>query len=163
MVQDGIYLVVPISNWSPTLVLDVPYIGDGGEPHKPKAIQQFPAHSGPNQKWEVTNQGNDEFTIVSVWSGLALDVPGGYPIQHLLIQQYPLHGGPNQRWKFESIGIDALSGQPQAKYQVISVATGLALDIPANGISQPGTLLQQYPRHTPADTGWNQHFRLFTP
>lgn len=55
------------------LTLDVP----GGSSADGVLIQQFVFHGGPNQRFQLARVGDGFFTITSVATGKALDVPGG--------------------------------------------------------------------------------------
>lgn len=75
------------------------------------------------------------YRVISVNSGLALDVYGVSKAGGAIIQQWPYWGSPNQVWNFVAVG--------DGSYQIISVNSGLCLDV--YGISKdPGAKLQQW-------------------
>jgi hypothetical protein len=161
--DDGVYIIQPMTGYHIGLALDVPSVGlpppagwgDG------VVIQQWILHQGINQQWQITNDrtGTDHYTIVSAYSKKALDVPWGLPRSSqpgLQIQQFEPHGGPNQLWHFETF--PAVSGAAtRPEHHIISnKASGLVLDIPYGWI-QIGVNLQQYTRRG----GWNQRWVLW--
>lgn len=157
MVSDGIYVIQPLPAYHAGLALDVPSAG----PNPPASwgnqvvIQQWILHQGPNQKWEISNDGFGYYTIVSAYSNKALDVPWGLP-QPQPIQQYQLHGLDNQLWGLETFPEAGGSASRPEHHIISNKASGLVLDIPSGSL-QVGVQLQQYPRHG----GWNQRFVLW--
>jgi hypothetical protein len=97
----GYEIVTSLSSGNGTIVLDVP-----GFSTSQIQIQQFPENGGLNQQWTITpvasTDGNSQYEIVSVNSGLVLDVLGGSISSGTHIQQFPVHGGANQQWEFQA-------------------------------------------------------------
>jgi hypothetical protein len=89
-----------------------------------------------------------EFEIVSVNSGLVLDVPRFLPTPGVLIQQWPANGGTNQQWT-----IHRHAGFPIFGYEIVSVNSVLVLDVQSRSAT-PGALIQQWP----ATGGTNQQW-----
>lgn len=102
-------------------------------------VQQYPCHTGPNQRWiflpDAVNSPS-YYTVVNEWSGKCLDVRGASPSPGAAIQQYGCHGGTNQRWHL--MPVTAGSGNGQIK----SDSSGLCIDVPYASYSVVG--LQQY-------------------
>ena len=59
-----------------------------------------PSTAAPISNGELADVGNGFFTIVSLATGRALDIPGGVPTALVAVQQFRLHGGTNQQWRF---------------------------------------------------------------
>src|SRR5215471_5136120 len=73
------------------------------------------------------------YVIVSVNSGLVLDVPAWSTQPGTLMQQWPENDGANQLWTITANGAGT--------YAIVSVNSGLVLDVPAFS-TDPGTLIQ---------------------
>jgi hypothetical protein len=89
-----------------------------------------------------------EFEIISVNSGLVLDVPAFSTEPGVLIQQWTENGGANQQWT-----IHRPAGFPTG-YEIVSVNSGLVLDVPAFS-TEPGVLIQQWTENGGANQQWN--------
>ena len=89
---------------------------------------------------------NQIYEIVSVQSGLALDVYGISLAGGAPIQIWPYWGGANQQWRLVP-GIGNNVG-------IVNIHSGMALDIPW-GNSAPGTPLQQYGWWNGPMQNWN--------
>ncbi|MDR0500677.1 MAG: RICIN domain-containing protein [Coriobacteriales bacterium] len=61
-------------------------------------LNLWQAHVGPNQRFRMIYVGNGYYNIVSVGSGLYLDVSGGLAFAGAKVIQWPKTGGNNQMW-----------------------------------------------------------------
>ena len=99
-------------------------------------VQQWDFGGSPNQTWDVVDQGDGVFSIVSQGSGKALDVANHNAADGANIQQFRFHNGDNQLWRLERVG--------GGFYQVISVSSGKCLDVDAGQINENGANVQQW-------------------
>ena len=102
-------------------------------------VDQWPYNSGSNQKWKVTQAGNNQYQITSVLSGLALDDYGwaAEGASGAKVDTWTITGAANQRWWIQS------STSGGSWYKIINVYSGMAIDpgyTKANGAS-----VLQYP------------------
>jgi hypothetical protein len=86
-----------------------------------------------------------EFEIVSVNSGLVLDVQSRSATPGALIQQWPATGGTNQQW--------TTKGKDPTTYEIVSVNSGLVLDVPRFS-THPGENIQQWTENGGANQQW---------
>lgn len=82
---------------------------------------QWTVNGGNNQKWQLTNLGNNVVQLVCVASNKALEVPGSSTTAGTIVDQWDVNGGNNQHWKMVSVG----SGY----YELINVTSNMALDV----------------------------------
>jgi hypothetical protein len=148
-----IYSVTPEpinSGWTYTIIaknsgkaLDVA----GASTENGANVLQWTNGYSSNQKWVVTDLGNNEWSIVSANSGKSLDVEGGSNDNGANILQWDWHGGNNQRWYIES--------SKDGFYYIKSVQYGKHIDI-QDGSADNGAnvLLWEY------TGGDNQRFRF---
>jgi hypothetical protein len=95
---------------------------------------QWSATGGTNQKWTLTNLGNNYVELVNGTSGYALDVSGASQASGAAVIQWPYHSGANQIWKVVSKG--------NGSYELLNQNSGLALSVPGLSTSN-GTQLDQ--------------------
>jgi hypothetical protein len=95
---------------------------------------QWSATGGTNQKWTLTNLGNNYVELVNGTSGYALDVSGASQASGAAVIQWPYHSGANQIWKVVSKG--------NGLYELLNQNSGLALSVPGLSTSN-GTNLDQ--------------------
>jgi hypothetical protein len=136
LIANGTYT---ITNNNSGLVVDVP--GWSGTPGTD--IDQWTSNGGGNQKWQLTNLGNNYVELVNASSGLALEVQGSSRANGASIDQSPYSGGENQIWQVVSEG--------SGSYELVNENSGLVLDVPGRSGST-GTLLDQWS----ANGGTNQ-------
>jgi len=98
-------------------------------------MDQWTVNGGNNQKWQLTNEGNNVVQLVNVASAKALDVPNNSTTAGTDIDQWDVNGGNNQRWTVVSKG----SGY----YELINVNSGMALDV-VGASKTAGALIDQY-------------------
>jgi outer membrane protein assembly factor BamB len=101
-----------------------------------KVMNQWPANGGSNQKWVLTNLGNNIVSLVNVSSGQSMEVTGGSKANSALVDQNPYKGNSWQQWKVISLG----SGY----YELTNVNSGLALDNDGRSLTE-GDSIDQYP------------------
>jgi hypothetical protein len=130
-------------------VLDVP----GFSPN-PVQVQQYEFNQGrwqTNQLWQVIPVEGEFVKIVSVSSGLVLDVPGGSSEDYIPIQQHRYNGGHNQHW--------LLAPVEDNYFRIISRATGKVLDVPESS-EESGVGIIQF---TSQPRQHNQQWALIHP
>jgi len=88
-----------------------------------------------------------EFEIVSVNSGLVLDVPRFSTEPGEKIQQWTKNDGANQQWT-----IHHHAGFPTG-YEIVSVNSGLVLHVPRSS-TEPGEKIQQWTENGGANQQW---------
>jgi len=116
LIANGNYV---LSNYQTGLILD--------DTQASKTAGNFmcmwPANSGSNQVWTVTNLGNNYIYLSNAYSGLALDVYQGSTSPGAKIDQWYWSNFSNQIWKVVSTG--------NGNYELINQHSGLALGVPA--------------------------------
>jgi hypothetical protein len=119
-------------------------------------VIQFTYHDGTNQLWYFKTvglvNGQEAYQIVNVNSGKVLDVNDGSTASGALIQQWEPTGGANQEWYLNPVGLINW----QECYQIISVNSGLAVDVNGGSV-EDGATIQQW---TPS-AGANQQWFLY--
>ncbi|MET0331260.1 MAG: RICIN domain-containing protein [Dyella sp.] len=87
----------------------------------PGALWQWSSGAGnTNQQWQIVSQGNGQYALISLSSGLALD-DGESSDNGALAMQTPLTANnPDQLWSLISVG--------GGYYQLVNAASGKALD-----------------------------------
>jgi hypothetical protein len=110
-------------------------------------IDQYDSNGQNNQKWELTNLGNNYVELISVNSGMALEVNGNSKTTGVAnIDQWPYNGGNNQRWQVVSEG--------GGYYELVNENSGDALDVPGDSKTQ-GADLDQWPPSDTANQLWS--------
>lgn len=99
-------------------------------------VQQWDFAGAPNQTWDVIDQGNGVFSIMSQGSGKALDVANHDGSDGANIQQFRFSNAENQLWRLERIG--------GGFYQIVSVSSGKCLDVDAARVNENGANVQQW-------------------
>ena len=119
VVEQGTYSIVNFASGKALDVSGVSY-SDGANVH------QWAYGGGANQKWVITNVGNNKYEIVSLHSGKCLDADSGSTNVH----QWSCFGNDNQRWFIELLS----SGQ----YAIKSANGQEALEV-ENGSTDNGS------------------------
>jgi hypothetical protein len=128
LISNGTYTIVGQNSG---MALDDP----GSSTANGTKMEQWTVNGGSNQKWQLTNEGNNVVELVNVASAKALDVPNNSTTAGTDIDQWSLSGGNNQRWTVVSKG----SGY----YELVNVNSGMALDV--TGASKTaGALIDQW-------------------
>ena len=109
-------------------------------------MEQYPANGGSNQKWVLTNLGNNVVTLVNGASGLALDVVGASKTNSAMVDQNTPNGSPSQQWQITSVG--------GGFYKVTNVNSGQALDDDGQSKSAKRDI-DQYPYYGNAWQQWS--------
>lgn len=140
LIPNGTYT---LTNRYSGLVIDDP----GFSTKQNMVMAQWTANGGSNQKWVLTNLGNNIVSLVNASSGQSLEVTGGSKANSALVDQYPYHGNTWQQWQI--IAVDG------GYYELLNVNSSLALD--NDGQSKTaGAKIDQYPHHA---NSWQQwHF-----
>ncbi|HEY0759891.1 MAG TPA: RICIN domain-containing protein [Acidisarcina sp.] len=97
-------------------------------------MDQWTVNGGNNQKWKLTNLGNNYVSLINVASGYAMDVNSASKTAGALVDQWPYSGGTNQIWKVVSMG----SGY----YELISENSNMALDVRGYSTANGGAIDQ---------------------
>ena len=139
LIPNGTY---NITNRYSGLVIDDP----GFSKTQGKVLVQWGVNGGSNQKWVLTNLGNNVVSLVNASSGQALEVTGGSKGNSALVDQYPYNGNPWQQWKIVSAG--------GSSFELINVNSGEALDDDRQS-KTAGTDIDQYPYHGNAWQQWS--------
>ncbi|BDI29940.1 hypothetical protein CCAX7_19910 [Capsulimonas corticalis] len=118
-----------ITNQSTGLAID-----NGSTSTQGAKVVQWGLNGGNSQKWIFTQNSDNSWNIVSVYSGQALDDPGASKTNGTQMDQWGVNGGSNQKW-----WVDV---QSDGSYKIWNVASGLALD--NDNLSANGTPLIQW-------------------
>ncbi len=129
LIPNGTYV---ITNRYSSMVIDDP----GASNTQGKVMNQWPANGGNNQKWILTNLGNNIVSLVNVSSSQAMEVAGGSKANSASVDQAPYQGNAWQQWRVISLG----SGY----YELTNVNSGLALDNYQRSVRE-GDSIDQYP------------------
>jgi hypothetical protein len=127
LIANGTYV---IANNHSELVLD----DTGWSTQQGTNMDQWSPTGGNNQKWTLTNLGNNYVELLNATSGLALDISGASTASGAAVIQWPYHSGSNQIWKVVSKG--------NGLYELLNQNSGLALSVPRSSTSN-GTDLDQ--------------------
>ena len=127
LIANGSYV---IANNQSELLLD----DTGWSTQQGTNMDQWPATGGNNQKWTLTNLGNNYVELVNAASGFAVDISGASSASGASVIQWPYHSGSNQIWKVVSKG--------NGLYELLNQNSGLALSVPGSSTSN-GTALDQ--------------------
>lgn len=128
LIANGTYI---LTNENSGLVVDDP----GYSTTEGTYIDQWSSGGGNNQKWTLTNLGNNYVELINATSGYALEVYGQSTANSAKIDQWPYHSGTNQIWKVVSAG--------GGYYELLNENSGLALEVPSFSKTN-GTDLDQY-------------------
>ncbi len=139
LIPNGTYT---ITNKNSGMVVDV----TGASKSEGTYIDQWPSTGGSNQKWQLTNLGNNYVELVNVNSGLALEVYGASQATGGKIDQWPYDSGKNQIWQVVSEG--------NGYYELINENSGLALEVPSFSTTE-GTDLDQWTAKGGANQLWS--------
>jgi len=101
--------------------------------------------TSPCQRWQVTDLGNNVFTIIDSNTGKSLDVTGCSTADGAIVQLWPDNGAPCQQWRIEPRGGGA--------YSVLAVNSGKSLDVAACS-NQPGADVIIWPHHGGSCQRW---------
>lgn len=112
-------------------VLDV----SGNSTANGASIHQWDDFGNANQRWIVTNVGNDAYSIIAEHSSKAMDVSGNSTSDGANIHQWEYFGNNNQKWNIEDVG--------DGYYRIISLHSGKAVEI-ENGSTTNGGNIQQW-------------------
>lgn len=141
-VPDGTYTIVGLNSG---MAVDDP----GFSTSAGTQMEQYTVNNGSNQKWAVTNLGNNVVRLVNQTSGLSLTVRGGSTTNGAAVEQNVWTGATNQEWTIKS------SATP-GYFNLVNVKSGQLLDV--TGASKTaGALLDQYPANGNANQKW--HFQ----
>ena len=116
-------------------------------------IHQWTYGNANNQRWTVTNRGNNQYSIIGVHSGKAIDIDSWQTTNGAKVQLWDYSGGTNQKFTFTATG---------GGYYRISPthATGSCLDVDA-GSTANGALVQLWSYGSVNSN--NQQWALETP
>ena len=141
LIANGTYTLLNVNSG---LALDVP----GWSTANGVQIDQWANNGGNNQKWQLTNLGNNVVELVNVNSGKALEVAGGSTANGATVDQWTYGGGANQQWTVISVGSGA--------YELANKNSGQALDVSGANTGNGGLLLQ-WPYSGGANQKWTFH------
>jgi hypothetical protein len=120
---------------------------DPGSSNTPGAnIDQYTSNGGNNQKWQLTNVGDNNVKLICVSSGLALDMGGQSKSPGGTVDQWPWNGGNNQIWHIISLG--------GSYYEITNLNSGLALEVPGQSTAL-GTWLDQWTWNGGTNQQWS--------
>jgi hypothetical protein len=129
LIADGTYTIV---NQLSGLAVDDPGFSTANN----QVMDQWTINGGNNQKWHLTNLGNNVIELINAYSGKALEVAQSSTANGALVDQNPYAGSPSQQWKIVSVS--------SGVYEVTNVNSGQALAI-AGGSTSTGAQVDQAP------------------
>ncbi len=135
-------------------------------------VQQFEPNDKPNQRWTLAPSGMEDgvptYVLVSLHSGLVLDVVGKRKDDGANVQQYTYSGRDNQRWKLIPVptaadGVEDLAAPPthpaeteivpDRYYRFAAVHSGKCLDVEGDS-DEDRANVQQYECHDGDNQLW---------
>lgn len=102
-------------------------------------LQQWAYGAGANQKWVLTHQGANQYTIRSLQTNKALDVASNTLLSGDNIAMWPSKNSPGQRW--------LLQPTDSGFHKIIAANNGLALEIAAAATVNGARVEQREYRH----------------
>lgn len=108
-------------------------------------VQQWSFADQPNQKWDVIDLGDGQYSIINQASNRALEVAGKSDEDGANVQQFRFHNGDNQRWLIKRSG--------GGNYQIVNVYSGKCLDV-AGKSSADGANIQQWSCSGASNQAW---------
>lgn len=138
-VADGTYRVVALHSGK---ALDVA----GGGTTDGSNVQQFAYHGGDNERWTVTNRGNDHYSIIGVGSGKALAIAGASTADGANVEIQTYTGASNQQW--------TLTATTGGNFIVTALNSGKALDVAAASTADAANVLQ-WTNRSAANQQWS--------
>lgn len=114
-------------------------------------LLQWSCWGGPNQQWDLAANSDGTYQVISVNSGMSLDVAGGPSVTSdgANIVQWPYWGGSNEKWQIQPTS--------DGYYQIVAQSSGKCLDVTGGpGATQDGALMEQWS----CWGGDNQKFKL---
>lgn len=153
LVSGGVFEIVPMH--APNLRLDV--YGNGSA--NGTNVQVYPHNSANSQKFYVTQESEDHWTIRHVGSGKLFDVQGASTANGANVMIHADNGGSNQRWRLVRYGDATVLGKRCPVVGIASwvepTATKRWLDVEGLGTAAETNVFV----HSPNE-GANQDFAL---
>jgi len=140
LVANGTYTIVGVQSGK---ALDDP----AGSTANGTQQEIWTINGGNNQKWQLTNLGNNVVKLINVTSGLALEVNGGSTANGAKVDQWSYGGTTNQQWTVVQVS--------SGVYNLKNVNSGEVLDV-IGGNTANGTLMDQWP----SSGGTNQQWKF---
>ena len=138
LINNGTYTIVGIQSGS---ALDDP----GSSTANGTQMDIWTINGGNNQKWTLTNLGNNVVELVNVASGLALEVNGGSTTNGAKVDQWSYGGSTNQQWQVVQVS--------SGVYNLKNVNSGQMLDV-VGAKKTNGTLIDQWPSNSGTNQQW---------
>jgi aryl-phospho-beta-D-glucosidase BglC (GH1 family) len=138
LIPNGTYTVVGIQSGK---ALDDP----GWSSSNGTQLDLWDINGGSNQKWALTNLGNNVIKLVNTASGLALDVYGWSGSNGGAVDQWAPSGGANQQWVVCPVA--------PGVYNLKSVNSGKLLDV-SGASTANGALIDQWSSNDGTNQQW---------
>jgi hypothetical protein len=137
LIADGTYTIV---NRLSGMAVDDPAFSTLNN----QVMNQWTVNGGSNQKWQLTNLGNNVIELINAYSGKALEVAQGSTANGALVDQNPYGGNSSQQWKVVSVS--------SGVYELTNVHSGQALQV-VGASTSAGAQIDQSPY---AANAWQQ-------
>jgi len=108
-------------------------------------IIQWPANSGTNQEWTLSQNSAGYSTITGVGSGKVLDLPNSTTWPGTQLDLWAANGGANQQWLIKPVG--------DGTYSIESRSDGDLLDV-AGASTSSGAVVDQWPSNAGSNQLW---------
>jgi len=138
LVANGTYTIVGIQSGS---ALDDP----GWSTTSGQQQDIWAVNGGTNQKWTLTNLGNNVVELVNNVSNMALEVRGNSTSNGAAVDQAPYTGANNQKWTVVKVSTGV--------YNLKNVNSGQMLDV-IGAKTANGTLVDQWPSNGGTNQQW---------
>jgi len=139
-VPDGTYVLVGLNSG---MALDNP----GFSTMAGKQMDQWPLNNGSNQKWTITNLGNNTLRLVNQASGLSLGVRSGSLTNGAAVEQNTWTAATSQQWVVTSTG-------KLGYFTLKNLNSSQMLDVVGAATNQ-GALIDQWPANGGANQQWH--------
>ena len=137
---DGVYTIVGLNSG---MAVDDP----GSSGSAGKQMDQWTVNNGANQKWTVTNVGNNTVRLVNQANGLSLGVRSNSKTNGAAVEQNVWTGAASQQWVVASTGT-------LGYFTLKNLNSGQMLDV-VGASKTAGALLDQWPTSGGANQQWH--------
>ena len=139
-IPDGTYTIVGLNSG---MAVDDP----GSSRNTGTQMDQWTVNNGANQKWTVTNLGNNTVRLVNQASGLTLGVRSSSTANGAAVEQNTWTSASNQKWVASSTGT-------LGYFTLKNANSGQMLDV-VGASKTAGALLDQWPASGGANQAWH--------
>jgi hypothetical protein len=138
-IPDGTYTITGLNSG---MALDDP----GSSGNTGVQMDQWTVNNGANQKWTLTNVGNNTVRLVNQASGLTLGVRSGSTSNGAVVEQNVWNNATSQQWVVTSTSV-------LGYFTLKNLKSGQMLDV-VGASKNTGALIDQWPSNNGANQRW---------